>query len=153
MTKLSAFETHIAAIMAGTVTKTNVIGLKKSLNNFGRVSRGWSPNRVATISPEQAEQVADLLADVKPRVTGELHDTGKALLQSKRYRKQLASVADIIADIDHFKLVGFDFIGRQMEYAIPVYHAYDTKGKSFPFEVIPWQSGGNGPTIVSSNYW
>lgn len=153
MAKLSAFETHIAAIASGTVTKTNVIGLRKSLNGYERIRSGWSQNRIAPITAEQAEQVTDMLADIKPRVAGELHDSGKAMLQNKRYRKQLANAASIIADIDHFRLVGYDYIGNRGDNAIPVYRAYDTKGASFPFRVIPWQSGGTGPEIVSSNYW
>lgn len=151
--KLTAFETHIAAIASGTVTKTNVIGIRKSLNGYERIRQGWSPNRIAPITEDDVEQVETLLADIKPRVAGELHDSGKAMLQNKRYRRQLESVSEIVSDIDHFRLVGYDYIGKYNDNAIPVYRAYDTKGASFPFRVIPWQSGGNGPEIVSGNYW
>ncbi len=149
-----AFETHKAAILAGEVSKTNVVGLRKHLNAYERKASGWSVSRTAPeMSFEDCEWLFTALADIKPRVVGKLHDTGKALLQNKRYRKQLASVADIVADLSHFKLVGFDATGRHGEAYTPVYRAYDTQGRSFPFRNIPWQSGGNGPEILSGNYW
>jgi len=154
MSKVSkSFQAHIDAIANGIVTKTNVVGLRRALNNYERIRHGWSPNRDTPIDTDEMERVTEMLGELKPRVTGELHDTGKTLLQNKRYRRQLESVAEIVADIDHFKLIGFDYIGRHSEYAVPVYRAYDTKGKSFPFRNVPWQSGGNGPEILSANYW
>lgn len=59
----------------------------------------------------------------------------------------------ILAGLSHFKLVGFDTIGRRGDMYTPVYRAYDTQGRSFPFRNIPWQSGGNGPEILSGDYW
>jgi hypothetical protein len=150
----TAIEKHIAAIRAGKVTKTNVIGLRKAFNAAERASFGYSTGlTVPATGEEQALILETLLPEFKPIVTGDLHDSGKALLQSKRYRKQLASVADIVADITCFRLVGYDFEGNRVMHAFPVYRAYDSKGRSFPFRVIPWQSGGNGPEILSGNYW
>lgn len=149
-----AFEAHKTAILAGEVSKTNVIGLRKHLNAYERKANGWSTSQTAPeMTFEDCEWLFAALADAKPRVVGELHDTGKALLQGKRYRKQLASVADIVADLSHFTLVGFDAIGGRGDTYTPVYRAHDTQGRSFPFRNIPWQSGGNGPEILSGNYW
>jgi len=155
MAKKSRFDEHKAAILLGEVTKTNVTGLKKALNAFERVDRGYSTSRTTPhiTTVERDELLDNLLPNKRPRVVGELHDSGVAVLTSKRYAKQLAPVADIIADLDHFRLVGFDFIGRYGMYAQPVYRAYDTKGNSFPFTTVAWQSGGNGPEIMSGNYW
>lgn len=154
MSKTRPIELHIAAIKSGNVDKSNVIGIRKALNAFERKSHGWSLGRTSPdITIEEARAVHELLSEHKPRVVGELHDSGLAMLQSKRYRKQLASVADIIAELDHFALVGYEAIGRHGEYFVPVYRARGTSGRSFPFYVIPWQSGGNGPEIASANYY
>jgi len=150
----SAIENHIAAIRSGEVTKTNVIGLRNAFNAAERASYGYSTGRtVPATGAEQELILQDLLPEFRPLVKGDLHDTGKVLLQNKRYRKQLASVSDIVADLDHFRLVGYDFEGNRVMLAFPVYRACDTKGRSFPFRVIPWQAGGNGPEILSGNYW
>lgn len=155
--KIRPIETHFAAIKSGTVDKTVVIGLRKALNTFSRISAGYSVSKTSPkITDEEVNQIADLLAEHRPRVVGELHESGLALLQGKRYRKQLASVADIIAELDHFALVGFEEIfahhGR-LSFHFPVYRARGKSGRSFPFYVVPWQSGGNGPELANPNYY
>lgn len=154
MVKKDPIAQHVAAIAAGEITKTNVIGMRKAINTATRLSQGWSVSRTApAVTTEDANRLEDLLSEHKPRVTGELHESGIKQLQAKRYRRQLESVADIVTDLDHFRLVGYDCRGRHGEYAVPVYRAYSRDGKSFPFVNVPWQSGGNGPEIVSANYW
>lgn len=150
MPKIRPIESHIAAIKSGEVTRTNVIGLRKAFNTHERQMRGYSVSMTQTlITHDERDLILDkLLLNSPPIVRGELHDTGKALLQNKRYAKQLASVADIVADLDHFRLVGYDYIGRYGDKTTPIYRAYDTKGNSFAFRNIPWQSGGNGPEIL-----
>lgn len=148
-----AFEKHLAAIRAGTVTKTNVIGIRKALNAR---ARHWRAKCEAAPTESQFAELFELFDGIKPestyaRVTGELHDSGLAILQSKRYRKALESVAEIVADIQYFTLRGFDEHENQTYHA--VYRAHDSRGRSFPFKVTPWQAGGNGPEIQSSNYW
>ena len=155
MPKTRPIEMHIAAIKAGEVTRTNVIGLRKALNNHERQERGYSVSVTATnIKPEERDLILDkLLPNSPPIVRGELHDTGIALLKNKRYAKQLERVADIVTNLDHFRLVGFDYIGQYGDKTTPVYRAYDTKGNSFPFCNVPWQSGGHGPEVLSGNLW
>lgn len=154
MSKIRPIEKHIAAIKAGEVSKTNVIGIRKALNALARTNHNWSNGRTCPhITNDEAVTVSDLLTSLKPRVYGELHDTGKTLLQNKRYRRQLESVAHIIADIESFRLIGYEEMGRYGEYNVPVYRAYDSQGNSFPFYVIPWQSGGKGPEIAESYRW
>lgn len=142
------FQKHLDAVKAGTVTKSNVRGIRIALNNHEREARGYPVSRTGgNCTAEQRDALLDdLLRKHPPKVAGELHDTGIALLQSKRYAKQLSRVADIVADIDHFRLIDFDYIGRYGDKVTPVYRAYDTKGRNFEFVNIPWQSGGNGPT-------
>lgn len=155
---MSTFAKHLAAIRSGEVTKSNVIGIRKAFNSFERTTRRlsvsstcpqWTGDQITTI-----ERALDLH---KPIVTGELHETGLALLRSPRYRKRLASVAEIIAGLDHFRLVRFDPIGNpSYPKWIPVYQAIARDGRRFTFRNIPWQSAfcyglESGPTIEPEN--
>lgn len=148
--KLSALQRHMATIKTGEVTKTEVIGIRKAMNAFNLDSeRGKESN----VSFRELEQISELLWNIRPIVKGDLHDSGVELLQRKRYRRQLESVAEIVADISHFRLIGYHEDGGRVLKAYPVYRCFDHKGKSFPFYVIPWQSNGNGPVVAPSNYW
>ena len=145
----TTFEKHLAAIKAGVITKSNVIGLRKALNQTARHDAGWSVSRNATIlTAEQCEALFDALAEHKPIVSGELHESGVKQLTARRYRNQLKAYADVTADIQRFRLIGFEAIGRCGEYYVPVYQAENTAGARMPFINIPWQSGGRGPEIV-----
>jgi hypothetical protein len=143
------FEKHLADVKSGLVTKTNVIGLRKALNQTARSDAGWSVSRTVTIlTSEQCGALFDALAEHKPIVTGELHASGLAQLTNKRYRKQLEAYADVTSDIQRFRLIGFEPIGNRGEYYVPVYQAENSAGRRLPFINIPWQSGGHGPEIV-----
>jgi hypothetical protein len=148
--KLSALARHMATIRTGEITKTEVIGIRKAFNQYElEIARREKPS----FPYKDLERCLELLAEVRPMVKGDLHESGKDMLQRKRYAKQLANVAEIVADISHFRLVGYEQRGQHVLKAFPVYRCYDHKGKSFPFYVVPWQSGGNGPVIASSNYY
>lgn len=140
---------HIADIKAGTVTKTNVIGIRKALNADAR--RVNHPSMRSCTDPKISHKalgaIIDALATRKPIVTGELHESGLKLLRSKRYAKRLAPVADIIADLESFRLIGFDDHGSHGQRYAPIYRATGA-GKYFDFWNIPWQSGGDGPEIL-----
>lgn len=145
----ATFDKHMTAIKSGTVTKTNVIGLRKALNQTARSDAGWSVSRTVTIlTSEQCEALFTALEQHKPIVTGELHATGMAQLTNKRYRKQLEAYANVTADIQRFRLIGFEAIGRRGEYYVPVYQAENSTGQRLPFINIPWQSGGRGPEVT-----
>lgn len=140
---------HMADITSGTVTKTNVIGLRKILNADARRQHGWGTSSTCPkYTHDEAVALERALSRCKPVVTGELHETGLALLRSPRYKKRLAGVKPIIDALDSFRLVRFDRIGRHDAYAVPVYEAR-AGSKSFVFRNIPWQSGGNGPELVT----
>lgn len=145
----TTFDKHIAAITAGVVTKTNVIGLRKALNSDTRRTNGWSTSSTApAVDANKIEQTMMLLSEKKPLVAGELHDTGLKQLRDRRYRRQLEAVTDIIDNLTAFSLVGFEHYGRRGECAYPVFKASDHKGRSFTFINVPWQSGGKGPEVV-----
>lgn len=157
---MNTFQKHFAAIEAGAITKANVIGIRRALNNASRIANGWSANRCA-VTPDQAYELEDTVTQRAPRVTGELHDGGLKVLRNKRYAKRWTPwQVDAIAAADHFRLVGFEYHGRRQEYATPVYELWakiPAKGdaldggvyQAFRFINIPWQSGGNGPEVVS----
>jgi hypothetical protein len=143
------FQKHIDAITSGEVTKTNIIGLRKALNTSARRRAGLS---VSTTSPNVSEDdihlALALIDRERPKVGGELHDSGVKLLQNKRYAKRLAEYEDVIAWPSHFELCGFDRLGLYGHYAVPVYRLVGQNGGSFKFRNIPWQSGGDGPELV-----
>jgi hypothetical protein len=143
------FQKHIDAITSGEVTKTNIIGLRKALNTSARRRAGLS---VSTTSPNVSEDdihlALALIDRERPKVGGELHDSGVKLLQNKRYAKRLAEYEDVIAWPSHFELCGFDRLGLYGNHSVPVYRLVGQNGGSFKFRNIPWQSGGDGPELV-----
>lgn len=139
---------HMAAIKAGTVTKSNVIGIRKAINADERRLRCYATSSTCPrITHAEIVALESALERHKPLVAGALHETGLKLLRSPRYRKRLASVASIVAKLDSFRLVSFDRIGNSGMHAVPVYKACAGR-KSFMFRNVPWQAGGNGPEIL-----
>jgi hypothetical protein len=141
---------HRDAISAHQVTATNVIGIRKAINLVKRRANGWSVPKSAP-TDEDVEALEDALEHRKPRVVGELHETGLKLLRDPRYAKVFDSLErSIIEDATaHFHLIGFERIGRRGEYAVPVYRITGKNG-SFNFRNVPWQSGGKGPEVVEN---
>ena len=150
---MGTFEKHLAVVKSGNVTKSNVIGIRKAFNEFSM--RSYSRSTTAPQwTLEQVNAMEHALERYKPRVTGELHETGLTLLRSKRYAKRLAPVANIIAEICYFELIRFDPINPDARTCkwVPVYGAVSRGGRSFAFRNIPWQSAfyyglESGPTI------
>ena len=137
---------HLEAIKAGTVTKSNVIGLRKAMNaNARRLARLSTSRTCPRLTDSELATIERAIAQHEPRVEGELHDSGLARLRDKRYAKRLEPVADIIAGLESFHLVAFDWIDDL--HATPVYRARGN-GRSFLFRNVAWQSGGDGPEIV-----
>jgi hypothetical protein len=141
-----SYEKHMAAIVSGEVTKTNIIGIRKALNANSRRERGYSIGRCSPqLTFEQCDELLSAIHKYQPRVVGELHDGGIAVLRNKRYAKQLAAYAPLIATVVYFRLV--DWQEWKDGYWTPVWEAV-SPDKSFHFVNVPWQSGGNGPEIV-----
>lgn len=144
---------HMKAICGDSVQKTNVIGLRKIFNAQWRKDRGYSVSRVApNITAEMVADLRSAIEERQPKVTGELHDSGLKLLQSPRYRKRLADVADIIANLDCFRLIGFIEAGEYGGNHVPVYRAIAKDGRKFTFYNVAWQSGGDGPQLDPYGY-
>lgn len=142
---------HLESIRAGEVSKTTVIGLRKAINAQARRDRGLSVSMTApALQGDELAEIERELADREPLVTGELHESGLRLLQGKRYAKQVDSVADLVPAIEAFRLVRFDRFGSGDLHCVPVYRAC-APGGNFLFRNIPWQSGGNGPEIISAS--
>lgn len=144
----------MAAIEAGTVTKTNVIGIRKAINHVERLRAGWSGNR-SNVTPEEADTLEEALRRHEPRVVGELHESGLKLLRSPRWRKRWNErQAAIIEHLDRFALVRFDRIGQTN--AVPVYRAISNDRGSFLFRNVPWQTANytgepSGPIDMGEN--
>ncbi len=133
---------HLLAIRSGTIERTNIIGIRKALNAAYREVRGYS-NGLTTprlaFEPHTLATIERQTRELRPVVTGQLHDTGQALLRDKRYRKRWnARQSAIIASPDlHFRLA--DWIDVARGHYVPVYEAISVDG-SFEFYNIPWQS-------------
>jgi hypothetical protein len=146
---MNTTEKHLAAIRAGTVTKSNVIGIRKAFNAFERERAGYSGSMTAP------RMTADTYSAIEqalergpfPRVAGELHDSGLKVLRNPRYAKRWNErQARIIAGLDHFELARFDWLDGT--HCVPVYRAVASDGEAFAFRNVAWQSGGDGPEIV-----
>jgi hypothetical protein len=147
-TSAKSIARHLAAVNAGTVEKTNIIGIRKAINELERNARN---------PPEESDALFELECAIKehrPRVTGALHDSGLKVLRNPRYAKRWNErEAGIISRLHHFELIRFDRVGPRGRYGQPVYRAVDVVGQSFAFRNIPWQTayyGGldDGPRIV-----
>lgn len=151
---------HLDAIASGTIERTNIIGIRKALSHVDRIRAGWSGNR-SRVTPAEADDLEQALDRYRPRVAGELHDTGLRVLRSPRYGKRFAPLADSIAALDYFRLLRFDRVNYGMGDVIaPVYAVWakiPPKGdaldggtyEAFRFRLVSWQSGGDGPEVVS----
>lgn len=152
----TAAQRHLAAIEAGQVTKSNVIGIRKALAHVDRLRRGWPGNR-SNATPAEADEIEEALRLCEPTVTGELYETGMKVLRSPRWRKrwnerQAAIIAWPRARID---LVRFDRVGEHGQYLVPVYRVIGLRG-SFLFRNLPWQTAyyigePSGPIDMGEN--
>lgn len=146
-------EKHLAAIRAGTVTKSNVIGIRKAFNAFERERAGYGNSTTAPrMTADDYSAIECALRENPPRVAGELHDSGLKVLRNPRYAKRWTErQAGIIDKLDHFKLAGFEWIDAT--HCVPVYRAVTGAGDSFAFRNLPWQTayymgGESGPVVV-----
>lgn len=152
-------QAHLDAIRTGEVTKTNIIGIRKLLNGASRRADHLSTGATTPLGTmAQADEVVSAIYQHRPRIAGELHETGLKVLRNKRYAKRLAAFADSIAAADHFRLVDFEWLGNY--HTVPVYALWSKvppKGdaldggtyEAFRFRNVPWQSGGDGPELVN----
>lgn len=161
---MNTYEKHMAAIESGEVSKTNVIGIRKAINHAERLRAGLSGNR-SSVTVGEAMALRRALVDNRPKVTGELHETGLAVLRNRRYAKRWKAWQQQAIDAaDHFRLVGFDLIGRRGAHAVPVYALWskvppkgdamdDGTYEAFHFRNVPWQTAQyegeeSGPVVV-----
>lgn len=143
------FDKHMSAIRH-TVTKSNIIGIRKALNAFERSQRRYStsctsPNWTFT----RVQACLSAVLRVQPVISGEWHDSGVATLKRAltRYKGRFnAAHARIIGDIWHFRLV--DWHCEESLHWYPVIRCVAGDGTYFDFINIPWQSGGDGPMLA-----
>lgn len=141
---------HLAAIESGAIERGTVIGIRKLVSASTRRQMGWGVGGGQANAPvEDVSAVLDAIKDRKPRAVGELHAGGLAVLASKRNRRRLHHVADIVPDVVTFQLVDYELQGRAGEYFAPIWRASTADGRRFDFLNIPWQSGGEGPEVFN----
>lgn len=147
-TSLKSIARHLAAVNAGTVDKTNVIGIRKAINELERNAHNPDDITDALFELECA------IRDHPPTVAGALHESGLKVLRNPRYAKRWTpDQLQIIACADHFELVRFDRVGMRGRYGMPVYRVVSHDGRSFTFRNIPWQTAyysglEDGPRVV-----
>lgn len=147
-----SFGKHLAAIRSGLVSKTNVIGIRKACNAANRRAAGYSVSCTAPkVTASEVWAALDLIRELRPRVDAALHASGAAILNSKRYAKRWgAHERAVIAGLSHFELAGFDCLPSPNDLQVsPVYRAVAKDGASFRFWNIAWQSGGDGPEVIT----
>lgn len=143
-----AFERHLAAVRAGEVTRSNIIGMRKGFNAWDK------DDRRATWSTEQADELTQAIWNGHPRAVGELHEGGLKVLRNPRYAKRWNDRQRAIINypLVTFRLVRFDFLRRG--HCVPVFRVTgDEQMGSFTFRNIPWQSAyylgeEDGPRVV-----
>lgn len=148
-TSLKSIARHRAAVEAGTVDKTNVIGIRKAINAMERES--WPAEMV-----DAQFQLEEAIAQRRPTVAGALHDSGLKVLRNPRYAKRWndAQRAIINYPLLTFRLLRFDRVGNRGRYSVPVFLAVgDERMGSFAFLNIPWQTAyyaglDDGPRVV-----
>lgn len=152
MTQTTA-QRHLDAISARTITKTNVIGIRKALAHVDKLRAGYSGNR-SNVTPEQAARMETEIEHKRPTVIGELHATGLKVLRSPRWAKRFNEAQTKIIWADHlrFDLIRFD---REGSVIVPVYCVVSFAGR-FCFRNIPWQTAfysglESGPVVVEDN--
>lgn len=142
------FQRHMAAIDANAVTKSNIIGLRKIFNRLARQDARLSVGKNPKIEPGQAAALMNAIIEKTPKVVGDLHLTGLKVLRNRRYARRWTSYqTDVISNLDHFELVGFEQL-EQNGGNTPIYRAVTRSGKSFTFINPSWQSGGDGPEVI-----
>ncbi len=149
----AAMQRHLAAIEAGEVTSTNVIGLRKAANHVARIRAGWSGNR-SNATPGEVDRAMAELANKEPLVRGDLHASGVRVLANRRWAKRFNAEQQAVIDtLMGFRLVRFDHIDDT--HVTPVYRAVGALG-SFLFRNVPWQAVAygrgdieSGPVVVS----
>jgi hypothetical protein len=138
---ITTAQRHLAAIDAGTVTKSNVIGIRKAMNARERRDRGFPLSSHEAKAAPRATLFETALADKEPRVAPELQESGLAILRNPRWRSRFTDrEREIIETLDHFRLVKFEIVGAAHGNAVPIYRAVARNGQSFLFRNIPWQS-------------
>lgn len=149
---MSTFALHFAAVKSGKVEKANVTGIRKALNTYARISRGYGAGRTSPRwSFDEIDAITAAIEKHKPKIFGELHETGLAVIRSPRWAKRFAGCN--LASVDHFRLARFDDLDSRGFQAVPVYHACNRRGAVlFTFRNIPWQTAfayglESGPTI------
>lgn len=158
MGKLTAIQKHLAAIKAGRIERTNIIGLRKAFNAYDRSSRGYSVSRTApAISTVEFDALNEAINKHHPTVTGKLHESGLKVLRNPRYAKRWTPTQQRIIDgACRFDLIRFDWIGPRYSHCVPVYRVTSQGCESFAFRNIPWQSAWSlgeedGPRVVGDN--
>lgn len=162
---LKTIARHKAAVTDGRIERTNVIGIRKALNEMER-----SRNNPAELI-DALFDLTEAIAEHRPTVAGELHDSGLKVLRNPRYAKRWTAEQQIAIDtLDHFTLIRFDWIGPRGAHVVPVYAVWakvppvagvdpfppGVTYQAFAFRNIPWQSAWSlgeedGPRVVSEH--
>jgi hypothetical protein len=146
---MKTFNRHMMAIANKQIERTNIIGMRKMINASLRADHGLSTSRCSTVVPmSDIDSLYRAIYHSCPIVLGELHDSGVKLLQDRRYKSRWTPAQQFTIDrIAQFQLVNWYNFDRF--HVTPVYRVIGFDGAPFDFHNLAWQSGGNGPKVVS----
>lgn len=153
MAKSSAtktFEKHWHAITARkVVSRSNIIGIRKALNNAARWEAGWSCNK-GMIDPERAAQLLSAVYRHIPAVDGQQLAFGRAYLRKPRNMRKLTDYQRDIVTSDAPLIFLVDYLEGPNRTFRPVFRVERLYGGGhFCYTVTPWQAGGDGLEVVS----
>lgn len=151
---MSTFKKHIAAIESGRIERSNIIGIRKALNAWGRQSRGYSVSRTAPrVAIEDINGAEHAIERHHPTAIGQLHESGLKVLRNPRYRRRWTEAQQRIIDgACRFDLIRFDPVADGRNW-VPVWRVISRDGEHFAFRNIPWQTAWSfgeedGPRVV-----
>jgi hypothetical protein len=146
---MKTFNRHMMAIANKQIERTNIIGMRKMINASLRADQGLSNPRRSTVVPmSYIDSLYRAIYHNCPIVLGELHDSGVKLLQDRRYKSRWTPSQQFTIDrIAKFRLV--DWYNVDRFHVVPIFRVIGFDGVPFDFYNVSWQSGGNGPKVVS----
>jgi hypothetical protein len=152
-----AYQRHVAAIKTGTYTHGMIIGLCRTANAIFRRLQGYSVGATASaMTEDEFYDILDRLATAKPLAEVSRQQSAQNTLLdlqltpkgTKRKNAPFLPFQYVaLVDLQDMRIVGLTelFDGRWL----PVYKVTSKNGDTFHYYHQSWQSGGNGPTVLS----
>lgn len=137
------FDRHMATLRAGEVGESFIRGVTRAMNNADRRTKGLSVSKAFSgMSHGELAIIRKYTAEQKPRIEPKQSEKGLTWLRSRKVQNELGErERRIVADFDHFNLIGYKNAGNDLAFMIPIYRVTDKHGNQFDYYTGSWQSG------------